>query len=91
MNAMGSNIHTPIDPRTGYPVTHSLLSVTVVADDCATADAMATAFMVMGTEKSKMWLENHSEENIEAYFIFINDFDEFEVYYTPAFGKMIVI
>lgn len=82
--------HT-IDPRTGYPVKHSLLSVTVVADDCGTADAMATAFMVMGTEKSKIWLKNHPEEKIEAYFIFINDLDEYQVYYTPAFGKMILI
>ncbi|MDC3352316.1 FAD:protein FMN transferase [Crocinitomicaceae bacterium] len=82
--------HT-IDPRTGYPVQHSLLSVTVVADDCAKADAMATAFMVMGTEKSKEWLKNNPKEKIEAYFIFINDYDEYEVYYTPAFGKMILL
>lgn len=82
--------HT-IDPRTGYPVQHSLLSVTVAADDCATADAMATAFMVMGVEKSKTWLENNPKEKIESYFIFINDYDEYEVYYTPAFGKMILL
>ena len=44
--------HT-IDPETGYPVQHSLLSATVLANDCATADAFATAFMVMGVEKAK--------------------------------------
>jgi FAD:protein FMN transferase len=43
--------HT-ISPFTGYPVVHGLLSATVVADDCMTADAFATAMMVMGTEKS---------------------------------------
>lgn len=39
--------HT-IDPKTGHPVTHTLASVTVIAKDCATADALATAFLVMG-------------------------------------------
>ena len=39
--------HT-IDPRTGYPVQHNILSSTVIAKDCATADAYATAFMVLG-------------------------------------------
>ncbi len=43
--------HT-IDPLTGYPVQHSLLSATVLANDCMTADGLATAFMVMGLEKS---------------------------------------
>ena len=44
--------HT-IDPRTGRPVTHSLLSATVIARDCATADAYATAFMVMGLDSAR--------------------------------------
>ena len=47
--------HT-INPKTGYPVEHNLLSVTVISDDCAYADAYATAFMVMGLEKSKKFL-----------------------------------
>ena len=48
----GRKIAHTIDPRTGYPVQHSLLSATVIADDCATADAYATSFMVMGDRKS---------------------------------------
>lgn len=43
--------HT-IDPRTGYPVGHNLLSATVVAESCMKADALATACMVLGTEKA---------------------------------------
>ena len=43
--------HT-IDPRTGYPVSHNLLSATIIAKDAATADAMATACMVMGLESA---------------------------------------
>lgn len=47
--------HT-IDPRTGYPVQHSILSSTVIARDCTTADAYATAFMVMGLDNDKSFL-----------------------------------
>ena len=49
--------HT-IDPKTGYPVQHSLLSATVLAKNCATADAYATSFMVMGVEKLKPYLRS---------------------------------
>ncbi len=48
-----------IDPRTGTPVTHHLLSATVIADDCMSSDAYATAFMVMGLESSKSFLEKN--------------------------------
>jgi len=48
--------HT-IDPKTARPVTHQLGSVTLVADDCATADALATAILVMGPERGKEWAE----------------------------------
>lgn len=59
--------HT-IDPRTGYPVQHTLLSSTVIAKNCATADAYATAFMVLGIDSAKIVLANHPE--LEAYFIY---------------------
>ncbi len=58
--------HT-IDTQTGYPVQHSLLSVTVVAADCMSADAYATAFMVLGLEKSLAIVE--STPHVEALFI----------------------
>ena len=52
----GKRIAHTIDPVTGYPVQHTLLSATVMAPDCMTADAYATAFMVMGLERSKfLW------------------------------------
>ncbi len=69
--------HT-IDPATGYPVQHSLLSATVLADNCATADAYATAFMVMGLEKAKKLLEKHPE--LMVYFIYADDNGELKVY-----------
>ena len=59
--------HT-IDPKTGYPVQHSLLSATVLAKNCAVADAYATSFMVMGMERAKTVLERHPE--LMVYFIY---------------------
>jgi len=50
--------HT-IDPHTGYPVTHSLASVTVVADSVAKADAWATAILSAGPEKGREWAEKY--------------------------------
>lgn len=60
-------VHT-INPATGYPVAHSLLSATVLAPDCMTADAYATAFMVVGVEKAQQLLAAHPE--LEAHFIY---------------------
>lgn len=59
--------HT-IDPRTGYPVQHAILSSTVLAPDCMSADAYATAFMVMGLEEAEAFIEAHPE--LAAYFIY---------------------
>ena len=56
-----------INPHTGYPETNDLLSATVLASTCALADAYATAFMVMGAEKTEKFLKNHPE--IQAYLI----------------------
>lgn len=57
----GQKISHTIDPSTGRPVTHNLLSATVRAKDCATADALATSFMVMGKEKAMHFLKAHKE------------------------------
>ncbi|MGZ8525936.1 MAG: FAD:protein FMN transferase, partial [Chitinophagaceae bacterium] len=59
-----------IDPYTGYPAKQNLLSATVLAGDCTTADAYATAFMVMGLEKSKQFLLEHKELQLEVFFIY---------------------
>lgn len=79
--------HT-IDPKTGYPVQHSLLSVSVLADDAATADAWATAFMVLGLEKSKELLK--SQNSLEAYFIYSGQNSELQTYYTKGFQNVLV-
>ncbi|WP_027420696.1 FAD:protein FMN transferase [Crocinitomix catalasitica] len=81
--------HT-LDPKTGYPVQHNLLSATVVTETCAMADALATAFMVMGTEKAIEFIRIHPELNIEAYFIYVNNKGRNEVYYTKNFRDKVI-
>ncbi len=76
--------HT-IDPKTGYPVQHSLLSATVLANNCATADAYATSFMVMGLEKAKHILQQHSD--LLAYLIYSDANGELAVWYSPELSK----
>lgn len=73
--------HT-IDPKTGCPVQHSILSATVVSNQCAKADAYATAFMVMGLEKAKAVLARHKD--MMAYFIYSDDKGNNKVWYSPS-------
>lgn len=58
--------HT-IDPHSGHPVQHPLLSATVVAPTCAMADALATAFMVMGADSARTIVERMP--SLKAYLI----------------------
>ena len=77
--------HT-IDPRTGYPVEHSLLSATVVAETCAKADAYATAFMTTGLDAA---VEICKKNDIEAYFIYAGENGEMKTFATDGFKKYI--
>ncbi len=77
--------HT-IDPFTGYPVRHSLLSVSVLAENAAMADAYATAFMVIGLDSAKKVLKKLN--GIDAYFIFSEN-DKMETWYTTGFEDII--
>jgi len=78
--------HT-IDPATGYPVQHSLLSATVLSDNCMTADAFATAFMVLGVEKAKEIISAVPE--IEAYLIYSDDDGKYKTWYSEGFKSLI--
>ena len=61
--------HT-LNPKTGFPAQRSLLSATVVADECSKADAYATAFMVMGMEEAMEFVESHPQEKLEIYLLY---------------------
>ncbi|WMI68386.1 FAD:protein FMN transferase [Mangrovimonas sp. YM274] len=65
-----------IDTKTGYPSKTNLLSISVIAEDCMTADAYATAFKAMGIEKVEAFLGKHPE--LKVFLIFENDKGEFE-------------
>ena len=73
--------HT-IDPRIGYPVQHNILSATVVAKDCATADAYATSFMVLGLDSAKAICNRHPE--LDAYFIYATPDGKNDIYFTEG-------
>ena len=78
--------HT-VDPKTGYPVQHSILSATVLSKSCAVADAYATSFMVMGFDKARQVLERHPE--LMAYFIYSNQKGDMDVWYSPSLREKI--
>ena len=73
--------HT-IDPKTGYPVQHNILSATVLAKTCAQADAYATSFMVMGLDEAQKVLERHPE--LMAYFIYDDGKGKNAVWFSPS-------
>ena len=78
--------HT-IDPRTGYPTKNKLLSATILAKDCATADGIATACMVMGKEKAIEFISNHPE--FSAYFVFSDDSGNFRTWISDNLKEYI--
>ncbi len=81
--------HT-IDPATGRPVSHSLLSVSVVSRESWYADAMATSFMVMGLEKSLQFIQQHPEDpDIQAVFFIYDQQGEYKTHATPKFQEII--
>ena len=79
--------HT-IDPKTGYPAKNQLLSATILAHDCATADGIATACMVMGKEKSIEFLDLHPE--FDAYLIYSDEKGNFNTWMTETLKGFII-
>jgi len=78
--------HT-IDPHTGYPVQHTLLSATVVAPKAGIADAYATAFMVMGVTKARLILKRHPE--LQAFLIYSDENGNFRAFVSPGLNDML--
>lgn len=77
--------HT-INPKTGFPVKHALLSVTVIADKCAYADAYATAIMVMGLEDALLFIKEKKVE-LEIYFIYSGEDGTYKTLMTEGLKK----
>ena len=77
-----------IDPMTGYPVEHNVLSVTVLAENSVWADALASICMVMGMEKSLPLIEKM--DGVEAYYIYVNEQNALETFATEGFAKLVL-
>lgn len=84
----GKMVGHTIDPATGFPIINEVLSASVFAKDCMTADGFATAFMVMGLEKTKEVLNDNPQ--LDAYLIIRNDDDEMDVFYTAAVEEILL-
>lgn len=79
--------HHILDPRTGRPASHTLASVSVITDDCMSADAFATALFVMGTEEGFEWVK--TQKGVEALFIDRGE-NAFEFTFTDGFKQTLV-
>ena len=77
-----------INPKTGYPVEHQVLSATVLAENSVWADALASICMVMGMERSLPLIE--SMDGVEAYYIFVNGNNELETFAMKGFESIIM-
>jgi thiamine biosynthesis lipoprotein len=76
-----------IDPHTGNPAKQNILSASIIADECITADAYGTACMVLGLEKSIKLLSKHKD--LEAYLIYTDEKGKFCEYVTKGARKII--
>ncbi len=77
-----------INPKTGYPALSNLLSTSVMADDCITADAYATALMVFGLDKSITFLSAHPE--LGALLIYSDNLGNYKIYTTENMDQLII-
>lgn len=76
-----------LDPKTGYPTKNNLLSASIFAKECITSDAYATGILVMGLEKSKLFLASHPE--LQAYLIYSDINGNYQVFETPGLKNIV--
>ncbi|MBN2697338.1 MAG: FAD:protein FMN transferase [Bacteroidales bacterium] len=81
----GIKYHHSVDPATGYPKQDRLLSATILAGSCMTADALATACMVMGLDRARSFITEL--DGVDAFFIFNDEAGIYRVWHTPGLRK----
>lgn len=85
----GTKYSHTINPKTGDPVEHNLLSATVITDLCGRADAFATAFMVMGKDKTLEFVKQNPGLNLEVMLIYADEDGKFQTASSPDFKEYV--
>lgn len=85
--APNQRVNHIINPITGFPIPSNILSVSVIATSCTQADALATAFMIMGVDSTMSFIEK--VKDCEVYFL-ISERDSFNIKYSKGFEKYIL-
>lgn len=86
-DSLGNRYSHIIDPATGRPSRTDVLSATVIAADCMTADACATTLMVLGSERAKAFLAGHKEL---AAMMIVADGNGIRIWHSDNYKKLIV-
>lgn len=86
-NSTNKRVNHIINPQTGFPIPSNILSVSVITDSCTEADALATAFMIMGVDSTMRFIKKNN--NCEVYFI-LSKLDTFEIKYSQGFEQYII-
>lgn len=84
----GKKFSHTIDPKTGYPVQHNLLSASIFAKDCMTADGYATACMVLGLDRAVALLAK--DKSLEGYFVYSDEDGSIKTYTTEGIKNYIL-
>ena len=85
----GTKYSHTINPKTGNPVKHNLLSASVVTNKCGKADAFATAFMVMGKNKTLEFIKQNPQLNLEVMLIYADEDGNYQTETSSGFKKYI--
>jgi thiamine biosynthesis lipoprotein len=81
----GTRFAHTIDPHSGQALHNNIISVTVIADDCITADGFDNALILMGVDKALAFLQQHPEYKLEAYFIYKDEQGKVQERYSNGF------
>lgn len=81
----GTRLSHTIHPKTGYPTNHNLLSVSVISDQCITADALATALLVMGLKDAQEFASRHKKN--DYFFIYFDKYKGYQTWSSAGFAK----
>jgi FAD:protein FMN transferase len=86
----GTRFAHTIDPVSGQALHNNIITVTVIADDAMTADGFDNALMVMGVEKSLLFIARHPEYHIEAAFVYKDKTGTIRERFSPGFKKLLL-